>query len=168
MTSDNAPKFFQLQALVESKSSGRAALQNWMVEEYPRFQAMFGDNRIDWIGLTAALNEMGFRNSKGDDLSVESVRQTWIRATRRREVMVARKKRLEALPTDRAPVRAGLFRPAPAAAPAPRSVVVHDPVVSVPVPVENTPEPDADEDDGGLARMKAEMAWRSGRGKKPD
>lgn len=154
-------KFFQLQALVESKSSGRAALQNWMVEEYPRFQAMFGDNRIDWVGLTAALNEMGFRNSKGDELKVESVRQTWIRATRRREVVVSRKRRLDGLPRDSAPVRPERISPAPLTTQRVSAVVVVE--KPVPEPVTKPIDPSSNDDDGGWGALENELNQRSGR-----
>jgi hypothetical protein len=159
-------RFFELQGLYRSKSSVRAALQDWMVEEHARFLAMFGDRRVDWIGLAAALNEMGFRNGAGAELKAENVRQTWIRATRRVASRDARKKRWKPV-AERTPVRGDLLDRAE------RRVDVTVPVVVVEkpdrVPVGETPVPEGgvEEDASGLAALRAEMAWRSGKGTKP-
>jgi hypothetical protein len=167
MISDDTSLFFQLQAAFEEESDDRASLQTFMVENHDRLLAMIGGRRINWIKFTAKLDRIGFRNSKGGKLSKEVVRVTWDRAKKLHAARSRKKSRRAAVPGGAGAEKPDLFRQAGRPAAAVSVVVVEEPVRIL---VGETPAPDSglvEEDVNGLAALRAEMAWRSGKGTKP-
>ena len=120
-------------------SGGRSPLYRWLKPRHDAFAALLAEKggRPDWQALAARFAELGITGGNGQPVSPEAARHTWWRV--RRDVAQAMARRTKGV----SPV-AALMAPArptqpPALAPSPGSA-------------------------DALARLRAEMDQRSGRG----
>ena len=120
-------------------SGGRSPLYRWLKPRHDAFAALLAEKggRPDWQALAARFAELGITGGNGQPVSPEAARHTWWRV--RRDVAQAMARRTKAA----SPVTALMAPALPAQPPAPA-----------------LPPGSAD----ALARLRAEMDQRSGRG----
>jgi hypothetical protein len=120
-------------------SGGRSPLYRWLKPRHDAFAALLAEEggRPDWQALAARFAELGIMGGNGQPVSPEAARHTWWRV--RRDIAQAMARRTRAA----SPV-AALMAPARPVHP--------------PAPASSPSSADA------LARLRAEMDQRSGRG----
>ena len=120
-------------------SGGRSALYRWLKPRHDAFAALLAEKggRPDWQALAARFAELGITGGNGQPVSPEAARHTWWRV--RRDVAQAMARRTKAA----SPVAALMAPAGPTQPPAP------------------APSPGSAD---ALARLRAEMDQRSGRG----
>jgi hypothetical protein len=154
--------------ILDETATRRSALMQWMLDNHDEFFSMLDGKRPSWKRIAEVFTDLGLSDD-GKPLSAETVRNYWWRV-RQTKLGVKPKRRRKA--REKAPeLPPGTVRVLSTLEQAPREVeaVMERPRVS-PDPVGETPVPDGgggDEDVNGLAALRAEMAWRSGKGSKP-
>jgi len=121
------------------QSGGRSPLYRWLKPRHDTFAALLAEKggRPDWQALAARFAELGITGGNGQPVSPEAARHTWWRV--RRDVAQAMARRTKGV----SPVAALMAPTLPAHPPAP------------------APSPGSAD---ALARLRAEMDQRSGRG----
>lgn len=125
---------------------GRSRLYRWLKARHDAFSALLAEERPDWRALAAGFAALGLTGRDGAALGPEACRHTWWRC--RRDVAEARARR-------RATATPAVVALAPM-----RGVRAAGETGIVPVPG----GADAAAASGALARLRAEMDRRSGRG----
>jgi hypothetical protein len=129
-----------LQTALRTGASTRSPLFQWMLRNHDTLAETFAESRPNWTRVTELLVSKGFSNIDGKPLNPQSVRQMWFRVRKRHAAMQAGKKpRQTPASEDASPVR------------------VHS-------AKEQEPEPQGTGATDALARLRAEMDKRSGRG----
>jgi hypothetical protein len=144
---DEANILSELRTALRRGAATRSPLFQWMLRNHDRFAELVAEARPNWSRLTAEFARLGFTTAEGGPLNPQSVRQTWFRVRRR-------------CAADRA---AGKAKPVPAKDSgiiAPGTVALVRPA-DVLEPADTGRPGDASD---ALARIKAEMDRRSGRG----
>ncbi|NOG73512.1 hypothetical protein HJG45_24410 [Roseicella sp. DB1501] len=127
-------------AEVVRQGGGRSPLYRWLHNRHDAFAELLAEVRPEWRALAAEFAAMGLSGGDGRAVSPEAARHTWWRV--RRDVAKAQAKRRPAVP----PVVTTVHRP-----PGPASGLL---------PAASSPPDTGD----AMARLRAEMAQRSGRG----
>ena len=125
-------------AEVVRQGGGRSPLYRWLRARHDAFTELLWEARPEWRALAAEFAAMGLLGGDGRPVTPEAARHTWWRV--RRDVAKARAKRMPGAP----PV-----------------VVAVQPRPSLPGPPVLAAQPAGGGD--ALARLRAEMAARSGR-----
>jgi len=130
-----------LQTALRTGASTRSPLFQWMLRNHDTLAETFAESRPNWTRVTELLVSKGFSNTDGKPLNPQSVRQMWFRVRKRHAAMQAGKKPRQppAAEEDALPVR------------------VHS-------AKEQGLEPQGTGATEALARLRAEMDKRSGRG----
>jgi hypothetical protein len=130
-----------LQTALRTGASTRSPLFQWMLRNHDTLAETFAESRPNWTRVTELLVSKGFSNTDGKPLNPQSVRQMWFRVRKRHAAMRADRKPRQpgAAEEDALPVR------------------VHS-------AKGQEPEPHGTGATEALARLRAEMDKRSGRG----
>jgi hypothetical protein len=129
-----------LRTALREGASMRSPLFQWMLRNHDMLVETFAESRPNWTRVTELLTSKGFSSTDGKPLNPQSVRQMWFRVRKRHAAMQAGKKpRQTPASEDASPVR------------------VHS-------AKEQEPEPQGTGATDALARLRAEMDKRSGRG----
>jgi len=82
MAGDDAVMLLRLQRAYDTGAGHRSSVRRWMQDNHEALASLFGDDRVDWVWLTAWFTENGFRNADGSALKKETVRKIWSRVNR--------------------------------------------------------------------------------------